>query len=1164
MAQYLLVSALVHTPPGFGSPFSANDVVDVYWDDSTEALVVKKNGVVWAGALGAYLGDLNTNFYVSGITSYDGDYAVAGYSFCDGANLKWFRMLTSYPSYPYMTKMTTVDSPVCDVGGGVVCDIHFTSARVVTPTTSLTNPNGGISTTAASSNGTVKFALFDFDYATEGQTSGSFSGLNVGTLYHLYAKDPNDCTLHITFSIWYEPENNEHYRLTWKNLDVGEAPRNERLRIYEREYVGSVVELDYAGTQPFVKNKPKQGDLNDKFYPIHPTNATLILQTEEDHQFQPLATQDNKKYLCVHEIEEDSEWVEVWQGFVAPSVWQEDFLPGIPHTVEVPITDNVKTLEEEDFTDDDGNLLTGQMKLIKVIALIMKKTGLSLKIRCGLNIFEVNHTQDSDGSSDPFDQTYIDVTCYRDGTTPFKCWAVLEAILRPFLVRILQEDNQWIIEEIDRSTAEYAYRVFTVEGEYESNSTFNPILEIKNPSETNRVALLGRSHSQEIIPAYGKIDVITKFNYVGAVPAGGFEQEDLLSPSTEERNIEQGIFISEEGFKDWTLRQPAGVSGVSFGRILVSYRGDSSRTGLKTTAKESTRSVGAFFFDPRGWSGNLRDAYIESAEKPYQYGYKDELKLTFEYSTPAKPEFEFMVLRMMIKLGDKYLQPDKTWSTTESIYRTYPPVSNTLQRFELSTLVPSTNVVVDTTIQIRIYFYSPGFYDYGLPTSTDDINDGTDGLALLKAFPTEDINYDYRVDIRQGFSINGTLIDVVRAFYELKRGIADEVIDSEGNNDGSIVHPNDYDPDTNSRVWHGLKGVIAGYDEVNLDRRGADIKFYLDNIGLDSLPNGQPPPEDETTSLKISEFVNEKLEFELYNFDAPDITNAKNMFNNHFRLSDGSPTSAWARSGINESLKIQQIMLKVLGGNYSAPTTRLTGQFIDEFSRIKFTNYLKITEVGATLSMSNTTFDSDLSDWDGDASGEAFAWSADNSGSAEVTLSGAENSEKRYQDVTHNGGQIQVSFNIHVVPTAGNDREDQLWLLFYKNGAIVQTEKLQTFIAPSEEDDYSFTYRTFLPKKIDRIGFYIKRVTGAGECSYQITEFAPEGADNEKVFQIADVQYDTRKQQGYFELMQLSKSYTTLVGVDSGGNGQVGNEDGGDFNGDFNNDFGADFDTITN
>lgn len=1135
MAQFHLFSVLVHTPPS-GSSFLANDVIDTYWDDTTSAIVVKKNDAVFTGSAGAYFGEQGTNYHLARATSYEGEYAVAGYSFCSGLDLKWFRMLTYYAAYPYAELVTTADSPVCDSGGGAVCDIRFVGAPVIAHSTDKST-GGSISFEVASSNGTVKYSLRDFNYATSGTAAvagmNTISGIIPGN-WTLYIKDTNDCKTQLSFKILFKPAEAEHYRFSWATVPIGTGTSYDaRLRIYEREYVGDLVEIDNGEESPFRLTKPRiQGHLNDKLFPIHPTSAVLSLISEQDYQFLPLFTLDNKKFRCVYEIDTGSGFTEIWQGFIMPSVYREDFT-STPYSVEIQITDNVRSLEKELFTDDDGGLLGGSMNLIKVITHIMKRTGLSLKIRSGVNIYETNHAKTA--TDDPLAQTYVDVSCYRDGSDPFTCWEVLEAILRPFGARIVLSDNQWLIEEIDRSHEGYNYRVFDTSGVYESNSTYDPVIDVKGTFHTDRAVLVDEDHSLEVIPAYGKIDVTSKLNYIGSIVAGGFEKEDLLAPDSEVFSQAQGIYTSEEGFGGWTLRLN-GTTGVSFGRVLIGRRGDSSRTGLKDE-KDLTRSVGAFFYNAGAWSGNLRNSYIESAAKPYQYNSGDELNFRFEYSTPAKPEYTFMTLRFLIKLGTQYLQQDLTWGASEHIYRAYPPVTNSLQEFELGVPLPDTSVLVDTTIQVRIYFYASEFYDYGLPPSSDDA-DGSDGLTDMRALTTTDKDYDYRLERRHHLTV-GAVNNHSRVFYEMRYATDADAPDA------GVVHPNDHNATNNPKIWWAIGRIIERGSVDN--RRGVDRKFYLDNIVLDALINGQPPPSEDSISLSVSKYINENLELELYNFDLPDITNGKNMYNNYFRLSDGAPTSLWARSGIDESLPIQKILLKVLGANHSAPTFRITGTFLNEFQRIGVKNYIRITKPGSSLSAINTEFTTDLDGWNQrtvDITDAAFAWTADNSGSAAVTLTGAVNSKQIYQQIDHNGGYIKFTVNVKAVPTSGNTREDVLHALFFDGSKIIHTEKMFIFSSITADSSYDFTHTAFAPGQVTRIGFFFKNAAGSGTCAYQVSKFLPEGTDVKEVYQIADYQSNEIMNEYFLELMQQSKSYISLGGIDTGGSNQSGSTTG--------------------
>lgn len=1127
--------------PISGSGFNTDDVVSIYWDDSAEQIVMERNGSPFNPSSNTYLGEYLSNYIITWpVSSYEDGYAVSSYSFCDGANLVWFRMLLDYATPPYMAKQITANSPVCDTGGGAVCDIHWVGAPQIVHAENRTD-GGSITTIAQGSNGQVRYHLLkNIPYSQMTNTTGTFTGLVPGN-YVVYAKDPMDCTLVRSFTILYKPTEVEHYRFTWKSA-IG-TPRDSRVRIYEREYTGSLVELTSAGGQPFVLNKRKQGSTNDKFAPIHPTHAILTLMSEQDYQFLPLYTLDNKKYRVVYEVDEGAGFTPVWQGFIEPQTYLENFT-ATPYPVEFGITDNVVTLRDTPFADDDGHSLSGNMKLIKVIALILKKTGLSLKIRSGINIFETNH--DTDPGDDPLDQTYIDVACYRDGDgVPFTCWEVLEHILRPFGARLYQYGNQWMIEEIERATAPYNYRIFDADGDYESNGTFDPIMDIKAPSESDRVALAFRDHTMEVIPAYGRISITSRLNYTGSIVTGGFEKEDLLSPESEVSVGETAVLRSEEGFRDWTLRLN-GTTGVSFGRAVIierdnpvyrlSRRGresgsDGAQQSLQRVRFETknTRSVGAFYYLPgESWSGNLRDAYVESAAKPYQYGPGDVLKLQFEHSTPVNVDNPFMVLRIVVKLGNQYLQQDLTWDTTEAIYRAYPTKAGTMQKFDLTVQTPDTTSRVDTTIQVRIYFYAMQFYDFGLPPTGSSPSTGVDGLSAFKAMPTASIDVDYQTEVRVHDTTNG-VNNYFRAFYELY---------SNGE-----VQPDDYDSITNPKKWRLLKVRTENNTSPNQRTRGAANTFYIDNVTLDALPGGQPPPEEETIQLNISKYVTESLDLELYHFDLPDIVNGKNMYNNYFRLSDGTPTAKWARLGAAESLPLQYLLLKILGGQHSAPTFKMRGSFLSEFARIGLNSYLRLTKPASAISLSNTTFDSDLNGWSnviGDLGDAHWLWSSNNSGCAAVNLIGNTSSTRLVQSVNHGGGFVSISAQIKATGSSGNTREDVLWVVFFRGNSIIHTEKLRTFLAVSGEDSDAITHTAYIPGSVDRIGFYIQNVNGSGSITYEMGEFTPSGNDIKEVYQITDYSMNEQDNLYTLELMQISQAYISLDGIDTGETTQSG------------------------
>src|SRR5690606_4799746 len=162
----------------------------------------------------------------------------------------------------------------------------------------------------------------------------------------------------------------------------------------------------------------------------------------------------------------------------------------------------------------------------------------------------------------------------------------------------------------------------------------------------------------------------------------------------------------------------------------------------------------------------------------------------------------------------------------------------------------------------------------------------------------------------------------------------------------------------------------------------------------------------------------------------------------------------------------------------AAPTFRLTGAFINEFQRIGPHHCLQLVKPGSSLSASNTDFATDLTGWSQSGTGESWAWSSDNSGSAEVTLSGAEDAKKLYQEISHSGGYIQISGTVYAVNTSGNLREDILFAVFYRGSSIIHTEKIKTLNFISSLTSSSFSHTAFAPGQVNRIGFFVKYASG--------------------------------------------------------------------------------------
>jgi hypothetical protein len=273
--------------------------VEVYWDDVNEEIVVydydsSADTTPTVRTSGPDLGARLTDFQV--MEAYYNDprreheEQIRGYTFCDGADLQYF---TFQSLFPYITKVSSPGHFSCALN---VCDLQISDDYEVQGASDFVTPDGSISVTATSSNGAIKFSLdAEFDFQTEGQSSGDFPGLYAGD-YTVTAKDELGCFDQININVPVPDFYNPIYRLEYDATKGAEgAPISPtRIDILERGYEGDITEVK-GGNDPFILRYNGDGDIN-KFTPIIASEARLTIISETNFQFRHLFTQDERKY----------------------------------------------------------------------------------------------------------------------------------------------------------------------------------------------------------------------------------------------------------------------------------------------------------------------------------------------------------------------------------------------------------------------------------------------------------------------------------------------------------------------------------------------------------------------------------------------------------------------------------------------------------------------------------------------------------------------------------------------------------------------------------------------------------------------------------------------------------------------------------------------------
>jgi hypothetical protein len=286
----LLVRYRVVTNRGGG--FISGTYINVYWDDSADALEVQKfdDASDTSGTIittGPDLGAFNIDsVVVSGFQDPTGGYTFLQYRFCDGTTLSTFHIQSLFP---YVQKIDAANHEACAVD--IVCDLTINDNYTTQQASGPNANDGAISVTADSSNGTIKFALDDpeFDYGYQGQESGDFAGILPG-VHTVTAKDAAGCFDQIEIEVKYNITYGVLYRLEYDDINGN----GTRVDILERDYTGDIEDVCGDG-KPFVLKYEGDGEL-DKFKPVIPSTGALTLMSEINFKFRHLFTQDDRKY----------------------------------------------------------------------------------------------------------------------------------------------------------------------------------------------------------------------------------------------------------------------------------------------------------------------------------------------------------------------------------------------------------------------------------------------------------------------------------------------------------------------------------------------------------------------------------------------------------------------------------------------------------------------------------------------------------------------------------------------------------------------------------------------------------------------------------------------------------------------------------------------------
>lgn len=630
----------------------------------------------------------------------------------------------------------------------------------------------------------------------------------------------------------------------------------------------------------------------------------------------------------------------LWVGKILPQQYLEDYKTP-PYYVSVVATDGLAELKTYYLIQGDGQKYFGTISLIKLAAYCLSVLKLNLNIRVACNLYALD--MDQDAEDDPFDQAYVDFEAFylseKEPTLDF----VLKSILDSFGARITQWENRWNIVRVEEMSDDYDYRDFDSAGNYVSNGTYEPVIDIEYPDDADEsadVVLANADHKLEMKPGYGRLKAIYSLGLKpNILNNGDFRLKSVYFPQFNQYSFD----LNKEG---WTLVNAGYVLTEGYEFI------DENNIAYTISSGEDTLT---------GTSGG--EAYLQSEIYSVKMGTNNQLKITVRCKVSRvnitvgtvvySVDVPYVKIRFRVKYGSLYLRADGTWSTTVNILTFYCTEFNKFADYEILATQPTSETPVSgMDFDVRVY--------HGYAYHADFF-----ALADLEAFETWDgsaqtVPTGYRTELR----ISSGLFFGTMYYYELE-----ETTDAATGFD--IVEPDDYNG-SNERKWI-LKTKKVGSGIVS----GANVfPFAIDKVLVQYLTDGKEPIDTIVRTIQGEGSNTYVLEKELIigsysNLIVSEVSlgidlgvffpsgglaitttntlSADLIYTGYLRDSNGVGYDNFARDGVAESDKLHGILLKTYAMQYKRSWRLLRGGIYAH-------RYFGLLNVGRLINDSNRIY----------------------------------------------------------------------------------------------------------------------------------------------------------------------------------------------------------------
>lgn len=241
------------------------------------------------------------------------------------------------------------------------------------------------------------------------------------------------------------------YGIKYRHTYCNEYGVNSTVTILENGYSGVIKEID-AQEDPIVISQ--EGSDTNKFDTIRPSTASIGLIGSDTFKLEELFTADERKYM----VENHVGGVMVWRGFVIPNGFSHEWTGG-EFPMEIIASDNLSTLKDFPFLNDNGTVISGRLNHIDILLKCLNKLDIGIDLLTLTNIARQGGVAGEDplfiNTTDAY--TFLNTNVREEGIdfyyenpeNAFNCEDVVNAICRLYGAKIYQSKGQWRFKRVN-------------------------------------------------------------------------------------------------------------------------------------------------------------------------------------------------------------------------------------------------------------------------------------------------------------------------------------------------------------------------------------------------------------------------------------------------------------------------------------------------------------------------------------------------------------------------------------------------------------------------------------------------------------------------------------------------------------------------------------------